>query len=61
MKVILGFLLLAIQLGVPVWLLFSEGWVSGLVFFVVWPVLCGLLLEFHEIISDVLSKIFGRN
>ncbi len=53
MKTFLAALVLVFQLSASIWLAVSEGWVSGLVFFIVFAVLAGILLMVHDVVSSL--------
>ncbi len=51
MKTFFAALVLLFHLSASIWLAVSEGWVSGLVFFIVFAVLAGILLMVHDAVS----------
>lgn len=60
MKTLLALLLLIVQFGLSAYLWLHEGFVSALVFFLVWMIVIGLMLRVADLAEAVWQRIFGH-
>lgn len=61
MKNLLILLMLAFQAYGVYTLVKSEGWVSGIIFFIITMIFFGLMARFAELIEQVWKRVFGKN
>jgi len=59
-RTLLALVLLTAQLWLSGYLLIQEGWVSAIVFFLVWTIFFGLALRVADLVEAVWLRLFGR-
>lgn len=61
MKTLFALVLLIAQFWISGYLLLREGWVSALVFFLLWMVFIGLALRVADLADALWHRLFGRS
>jgi len=59
-RTLLALVLLTAHLWLSGYLLIQEGWVSAIVFFLVWTIFFGLALRVADLVEAVWLRLFGR-